>query len=122
MGKVQETQNQWDAVYKEYLNSLKTGDTVYPAYDAKSCRATACKITAASKEYIRVEGIFWDSNDDQPAMVVFDRATGWAKQNADLLESAYLLLHPQCFVRDPRHSRKYLESLGFSETSFEEYD
>jgi hypothetical protein len=104
MSAVQESQDRWNEIYKEYLSSLKTGDTVYPAYDAKSCRATACKITATSDKYFRVEGVFWDDIDIS-TMSIFDRATGWGND-------FYLLLHPECFERDPRHGRKYLEGLG----------
>lgn len=108
----EKAQDVWDVIYKQYLDDLKTGDTVYPAYDAKSGRATTCKITATSEHLIRVEGVFWDNEDDCPIMIVFDKATGWAMPNADLPESEYLLLHPECFA-DPRHSKKYLQSLGF---------
>jgi len=110
MGAVQESKARWDEIYKEYLSGLKTGDTVYPAYDAKSCRATACKIAAISDKYLRVEGVFWDDTTERSRIVMFDRFTGLSFYED--YKGEYMLLHPECFGRDPRHSRKYLESLG----------
>lgn len=105
MSAVQELQDRWNEIYKQYLGSLKIGDTVYPAYDTKSCRATACKITAISDKHFRVEGVFWNDDIDIPTASIFDRSTGWGND-------FYLLLHPECFGKDPRHSKKYLQSLG----------
>lgn len=54
-------------IYIDYLKSLKVGDTVYPCYDGKGRRATACRVVDTKKKYKKgrlrryhlVEGIFW---------------------------------------------------------------
>ncbi len=47
--------------YLQYLKSIKVGDTVYPAYDGKGRRATACIVKDIRDDKLVVEGPFWAS-------------------------------------------------------------
>jgi hypothetical protein len=63
--------------YLYYLQNIKVGDTVYPAYDGKGGRATACKVVDIKNDKLIVEGKFWGSDEEETIITAsFDAETG----------------------------------------------
>lgn len=66
---------------KDYLNTIKVGDTVYPCYDGKGGRATACKVMVVDGNKITVKGVFW--GNDLETEATFINGKGWVKYNEE---------------------------------------
>lgn len=64
-------------VNREYLQSIKVGDTVYPCYEGKASRATKCVITEVTEDSIVVEGCLFGSGNAKVSLI-FSRESGSA--------------------------------------------
>jgi len=111
--------------YKQYLQSIKVGDTVYPAYDGKSARCTACKVVDIKYNMLVVEGKLWASQD-KVIKALFDINTGhswiaYVDDEPTLMDylfdknedgDFYQLINFTNYVNDGWFNDEYLKSLG----------
>jgi hypothetical protein len=116
--------------YLFYLNNIKVGDIVYPAYEAKGGRATACKVVDIKSNMLVIEGKLWASND-KVITSLFDSVTGigwvvykegeptlmdylFTKKEDEEEGDYYRLLLPDNFTSDIFEA-EYLLELGFTD-------
>lgn len=116
--------------YLYYLQNIKVGDTVYPAYDGKGGRATACKVIDIRNNKLIVEGKFWACDEEESIITAsFDAETGegwivykegeltlmdylFTKKEGEGDGDFYRLLLPDNFTSDIFEA-EYLLELGF---------
>ena len=67
--------------HQDYLNNIKVEDTVYPCYDGKLGRATACKVISVDDNKITVKGVFWGNDSEIEA--AFIEGEAWIKYDEE---------------------------------------
>lgn len=116
--------------YLSYLKNIKIGDTVYPAYDSKGGRATACKVINIKDNNLIIEGKLWASEDKVIiSSFSIDTGIGWVvykegeltlmdylftKKEDEGPGDFYRLLLPENFTSDVFEA-EYLLELGFTD-------
>lgn len=50
---------------------MKIGDYVFPAYDGKMLRITACKVIAVGENTVTIQGVFWGDDEKNNLTVEF---------------------------------------------------
>lgn len=58
--------------HTKYLRALVPGDTVYPCYDGKICRATPCCLIEKRAKSMLVEGVLWGQDHPQKMQAWFN--------------------------------------------------
>ena len=114
--------------YRQYLDSLKVGDAVYPCYDGKAGRATPCVVVGREGATVVVEGFFWGEKDikatghfvDGEAWIKYDSSPTMMEMlgvNDEGEEGDYYGLIPPASLK--RYcAQDYLQGLGLSDENY----